>query len=227
MRATQLMNTRCVSAILAAIFFAAGLPSVANATLADDSNAIISNSFWLSYTTEPEFFAHIDYAVYAPGIYSSSYLFLGKYVYCYQLFDDSASTSSIMSLDIYIGPDAGVGLTTYDTASPSGVAGGINPSFYAHDLRGVQYGFSWDNPITVNQHSSVLLFTSDFAPNSIMGTGLLGTTSAGSYFVGLPVPTPEPASVLLLALAAPALLRIRRQNRKVTALQRSLKPHFF
>jgi hypothetical protein len=214
MRATQLMNTRCLSAILAAVSIVAGLPSVANATLADDSNAIISDSFLLNYTTEPEFFAHIDYAVYAPGIYSNSYLFSGKYVYCYQLFDDSASTSSIISLDISIDLDAGVGLTTYDTASPSGVAGGIIPSFYAHELGQVRYGFSWDNPITVNQHSSVLLFTSDFAPDSIMGTGLLGTATAGSCLVQLPVPTPEPASVLLLALAAPSLLRIRRQNRK-------------
>ena len=206
---TQLMNTRCISAILAAIFLAAVLPSVANATLADDPNAMISSSFLLSYTTEPEFFAHIDYAVYAPGIYRNSYLFSGKYVYCYQLFDDSSSTSSIMSLDINIDLDASVGLTTYDTASPSGVAGGINPSFCGSNPGLVQYAFPSYNPITVNQYSSVLLFTSDFAPDSIMGTGLLGTTTAGSYFVQLPVPAPEPASLLLLAMAAPALLKTR------------------
>jgi hypothetical protein len=211
---TQLMNTRCILAILAAISIVAVLPSVANAALADDPNAMISNSFLLSYTTEPEFFAHIDYAVYAPGIYKNSYLFTGKYVYCYQLFDDSSSTSSIMSLDINIDLDAGVGLTTYDTASPSGVAGGINPSFCGSNPGLVQYAFPSYNPITVNQYSSVLLFTSDFAPDSIRGTGLLDTTTAGSYLVQLPVPTPEPASVLFLALAAPALLRIRRQNRK-------------
>jgi len=209
------MNTRCLSAILTAVSIAAVLPSVANATLADDSNAIISDSFLLSYATEPEFYAHIDYAVYAPGIYSNIPYFLSnKYVYCYQLFDDWRSTSSIVSLDISIDLDAGVGFTSYDTASPSGAAGGINPSFYGAEPGLVQYGFSSDNPVTVNQHSSVLLFTSDFAPDSIMGTGLLGTATAGSYFVELPVPTPEPASVLLLALAAPALLKIHRQNRK-------------
>jgi hypothetical protein len=211
---TQLMNTRCLSLILAAIFLAAVLPSVANATLAADGTAIISDSFPLNYPTDPEFYAHIDYAVYAPGIYSNSYLFTGKYVYCYQLFDDLGSTSSIMSLDINIDLDARVGLITYDTASPSGVAGGINPLFCGYDPGQVRYGFSSDNPVTVGQHSSVLLFTSDFAPDSIMGTGLLGTTTSGSYLVQLPVPAPEPASVLLLALVAPALLRIRRQNRR-------------
>jgi hypothetical protein len=203
------MNTRCLSVILVAVSIVAVGPSVANATLADDSTAIISNSILLNYTTEPEFFAHIDYAVYAPGIYSNSYLFTGKYVYCYQLFDDWSSTSSIMSLDIDIDLDAGVGLITYDTASPSGAAGGINPLFCGYDMGQVQYGFSSGNPVTVGQHSSVLLFTSDFAPDSIMGTGLLGTTTAGNYFVQLPVPAPEPASLLLLAMPAPALLKTR------------------
>ncbi len=208
------MNTRCLSAIFAAVSIAAVLPSVANATLAADGTAIISDSFPLNYTTEPEFYAHIDYAVYAPGIYKNIPFFLSdKYVYCYQLFDDPGSTSSIMSLDINLGLDASVGLMTYDTASPSGEPGGINPSFFTHDPGQVRYGF-FSEPITVNQYSSVLLFTSDSAPDKIMGTGLLNSTTAGSYFVQLPVPAPEPASVLLLALAAPALLRISRQNRK-------------
>jgi hypothetical protein len=206
------MNTRCLSAILAAIFLAAGLHSVANAALADDSTAIISDSVSFSRTTSPEFFGHIDYAVYAPGNYSGSYSFPDKYIYCYQLFNDPTSTSNIMSLDININPDASVDSTNFDTASLSGVAGGINPVFYAFSRGQVQYVFSSHNPISVDQHSSVLIFTSDFAPDSIMGTGFLGTATAGNFSVQLPVPTPEPASLLLLALATPFLLKTRRRK---------------
>jgi hypothetical protein len=207
------MNTRCLSAILAAIFLAAGLPSVANATLADDSNAIISDSVSISRTTNPKFFAHIDYAVYSPGEYPGSLTFpADKYVYCYQLFNVSTSTSNIMSLDINIDPDASVDSTNYDTASLSGIAGGINPAVYIYSRDQVQYGFTSRNLVTVNQHSSVLIFTSAFAPDSIMGTGFLGTTTAGNFTIQLPVPTPEPASLLLLALASPVLLNARRRK---------------
>jgi hypothetical protein len=206
------MNTRCLSAILAVIFLAAGLPSVANANLADDPAAIVAGSFVISQTTSPKFFSHIDYAVYAPGDYIGSYSFPDEYVYCYQLFNDSTSMSNINALTINIAPDAIVDSTNYDTSSLSGTAGGINPVFNAYSRDQVQYLFNPRNSITVNQHSSVLIFTSDFAPDSIMGTGLLGTATASSFSVQIPVPTPEPASLLLLAMASPFLLKTRRHK---------------
>ncbi len=198
--------------ILAAICIAAGLTSAANASLADDSAAIIKGSFSISQTTSPKFFSHIDYAVYAPGDYIGSYSFPDEYVYCYQLFNDSTSTSNIMSLDINIDPDAIVDSANYDIASFSGAAGGTNPVFYAYSRDQAQYLFNSRSPIAVNQHSSVLIFTSDFAPDSIMGTGYLGTTTAGNFSVQIPVPTPEPASLLLLTLASPFLLKTRRHK---------------
>jgi hypothetical protein len=45
-----------------------------------------------------------------------------------------------------------------------------------------------------------------------MGTGLLNTTTAGSFSVQIPVPNPEPASLLFLTLAAPFLLKTRRHK---------------
>ena len=96
-------------------------------------------------------------------------------------------------------------------ASFSGAAEGINPMFYAYSRDQVQYLFNSRSPIAVNQHSSVLIFTSDFAPDSIMGTGYLGTTTA-NFSVQIPVPTPEPASLLLLTLASPFLLKTRRHK---------------
>lgn len=198
--------------ILAVVSIAAGLPSVANATLADDSDTIIAGSFSISQTTSPKFFSHIDYAVYAPGNYSGSYSFPNEYVYCYQLSNDSTSTSNILSFTINIDPDASVDITNYDAASLSGIAGGINPAFYAYSRDQVQYLFSsHSNPFNANQHSSVLIFTSDFAPDPIMGTGYLDTT-AGDFSVQIPVPTPEPASLLLLTLASPFLLKTRRHK---------------
>jgi hypothetical protein len=210
------MNARYLL-LMFAMAIAAGLPSVANATLADDSSARTAGSISINWTTDPKFFAHIDYAVYAPGNYSGSLSFpADQYVYCYQLFNDSTSMSKITSLYINIAPNAIVDNTNYDNASFSGETAGINPTSYAYNSYSeqVQYGFNSRNLITVNQHSSVLIFTSEFAPDSIMGTGTLGTTTAGSFSVQLPVPTPEPVSLLLMTMATPALLRIRGRNRK-------------
>jgi hypothetical protein len=192
---------------------AACMSSAANASLADDTTAIVSDSFSISKTTSPKFFASIDYAVYAPGDYSGSLTFpADQYVYCYQLFNITTSTSDITSLIIDIAHNANVNTVIYDTASSSGAAGGINPVFYAFTENQVQFTYTSRNPVKANQHSSVLIFTSDFAPDPVLGTGTLGTTTAGYFSVSLPMPTPEPASVFLMSLAAPVLLRIRRRK---------------
>ena len=206
------MKTKLLSAILAVICIAAGLPSVANAALADDSAAIVAGSFVISHTTSPKFFAHIDYAVYAPGYYTGSYSFPDEYVYCYQLFNDSTSMSNINALTIDLDTALIAYNPYYDTASGSGVSGGSTLSTPNTTLDAITYNFGTRSAITVNNHSVVLLFTSDFAPDSIMGTELLGTTTAGSFSVQIPVPTPEPASLLLLVMASPFLLKIRRHK---------------
>jgi hypothetical protein len=204
------MKTKLLSAVLAAVSIATGLPSVAKATLADDSAAIISGSFSISRTTSPKFFAHIDYAVYSPGEYPGSQTFPeDKYVYCYQLFNDSTSTSIINSLIINLDTTSIAYNPYYDTASGSGVSGGITSLTPNTTIDAITYNFGTRSAITANNHSVVLLFTSDFAPDSIMSTELLGTAS-GSFSIQIPVPTPEPASLFLLALASPFLLKTRR-----------------
>jgi hypothetical protein len=206
------MKTKLLSVILAAVSIAAGLPSVANAVLADDSAAIIAGSFSISQTTSPNFFAHIDYAVYAPGDYIGSYSFPDEYVYCYQLFNDSTSTSNIMSLTIDLETASIAYNPYYDAASGSGVSGGSTSLTPNPPLDAITYNFGTRSAITVNNHSVVLLFTSDSLPDSIMGTGLLSTTTAGNFSVQIPVPNPEPASLLLLTLASPFLLKTRRHK---------------
>jgi hypothetical protein len=206
------MKSKLLSVILVVVLIAAGLTSVANATLADDP-AIIAGSFSISQTTSPKFFSHIDYAVYEIEDYPGSQTFTsGEYVYCYQLFNDSTSTSNIASLTIDTGTASIAYNPYYDTASGSGVSGGSTPLTPDTTPDAITYNFGIRNAITVNNHSVVLLFTSDFAPDSIMGTGYLGTTTAGSFSVQIPVPTPEPASLFLLTLASPFLLKTRRHK---------------
>ena len=179
-----------------------GAAFVANAALADDSAAIIAGSFSKSsQTTSSNFFLHIDYPVNAPGDYVGSYSFPDEYVYCYQLFNDSTSTSNIASLTIDLKTASIAYNPYYDAASGSGVSGGSTSSTPGLTPDGY---IQLRNPhaITVNNHSVVLLFTSDSLPDSIMGTGLLNTTTAGSFSVQIPVPNPAPASLLFLTLAA-------------------------
>jgi hypothetical protein len=209
------MNIRCRSAILAAIFLAAGLPSVANATLADDSTAIISDSVSISQTTYPEFSAHIDYAVYSPGEYPGSLTFpADKYVYCYQLFNDPISTS-IISFKINLGTDLIAYNPYYDSASGSGAPGGsILPGIWGPFVGEgmIFYNFTTQNAISPDQYSAVLLFTSDFAPALTIDAGTVRDIQGDRFTMQLPTPTPEPASLLILALAAPALLKARRRK---------------
>ena len=213
------MNTRCISAILAAIFLAAGLPSVANAALADDSSAIISGSVSISRTTYPEFSAYIDYAVYSPGGYPGSLTFpADKYVYCYQLFNDPISTN-IVSFKIDLGTNLIAYNPYYDSASGSGAPGGsILPGtwgpFVGEGM--IFYNFTTQNAIPADQYSAVLLFTSDFAPALTIDAGTVRDIQGGRFTMQLPTPLPtlipEPASLLLLALASPALLKTRRRK---------------
>lgn len=202
------MSTKYLSVILAVVSIAASMPSIANATLADDPAAIIAGSFSISQTTSPKFFAHIDYAVYAPGDYIGSYSFPDEYVYCYQLFNDSTSTSNINTLTIDLDTTSIAYNPYYDTASGSGVSGGSTSLTPNITPDAITYNFARNAIITANNHSVVLLFTSDYAPDTTLGTGYLDTT----FSVQIPVPTPEPASLLLLTLASPFLLKTRRHK---------------
>jgi hypothetical protein len=201
------MNTRCLSAILAAIFLAAGLPSVANAVLFDGATVLTSGPAPFNYDTAPKLFGRVDYTVYSPGSLS----FPDKYVYCYQIFDYQTS-SAIIKFTVNLGSGATAYNPNWDPST-----GGINP--YSASLQqnvslqqnDIVYEFDSRNPITAYHNSSVLFFTSDFYWQS--GSGVILDTSRTSHTsVSIPVPTPEPASLLLLALASPVLLKARRRK---------------
>jgi hypothetical protein len=202
------MNTKNSSVLLAVILFTTVLTSAVYAALSSDANAIISDQVAFSHTSSPKLFGHIDYAVYAPGDYIGSLSFPDKFVYCYQIFNNPTSTA-VSSFIISLDQDAAAYNPTYDAASASGVSGGINPTAYTLTPNSVSY-FSPRNAIPADQHSSVLLFTSDSAPT--IGTGFVAGALTGSISVQLPTLVPEPTTLVLLALAAPAFIRTRRHK---------------
>jgi hypothetical protein len=212
LQVTQLMNARYISLILTAIFLAIVVPTVANASLANDSNAIIfGETPQFSYTaTTPKLFGYVDYAVYAPGDYVGSLsLPADQYVYCYQIFVLPTS-GAIGFFTVNLSPDATALNAAFDTASLSGVPGGSTPANSTVSQDFVTYNFG-RNSISANNHSAVLLFTSDFAPQ--VGDGIVSGALPGTAQIDIPTPTPEPASMLILALGVPALLgRRRRKN---------------
>jgi hypothetical protein len=191
---------------------AACLPSVANASLADDSTAIMfGQTPQFSYTaTTPKLFGYVDYAVYAPGDYSGSISFpADQYVYCYQIFVLPTS-GAIGFFTVNLDSDATAYNQTFDALASSGVSGGSAPSSSSIQNNTVNYVFARTAAITANNHSDVLIFSSNFAPQ--FGDGVVSGTLPGSVHIEIPTPTPEPASLLLMTLAAPALLRIRRRK---------------
>jgi hypothetical protein len=193
-----------------ALFTMAILPAVAAAAIAGDSNAVLHNNITFANGV---FSGHVDYAVYAPGFYDGSLsLPADKYVYCYQLFEDTSSSVNIDSFSVGLYPGITVGNMTYDPAHPVAAPGGTNPSAEIALSQTALYIFFSSNPIMPGNNSSVLLFTSDTAP--AFGSGLVsGGISGGTIPLNLPTPTPnpEPASLFLFSLGIPALVRFRRR----------------
>ena len=206
-RLTQLMNIRLISAILAAIFLATGLPSAVNAAFYDGTDTLISGQ--ASFFSAPsQLYGYVDYAVYSPGYFAGSDSFpAGKYAYCYQIFDSSTS-SAIGRFTVNL--DSGV--TAYSPGDFVFSTGGITTLSETVSPTTIVFLFNNRAPITANHHSSVLFYAGDFGPET--GSGIIAGIMTGSASVEIPTPapTPEPASLLLFALAAPFLLKTRRRK---------------
>jgi hypothetical protein len=147
----------------------------------------------------------VEYAVFAPGQYAGSDISGGSdYIYAYQIFSDSASNVAVdfFSVDVSAGSINAVGAdTTY------GVLAGVNPlAFNFPQSAGYMFIYSALQP---GQHSSVMLFSSDYAPT--MG---FGTVSGGGLSGMGALPTiliPEPAT---MALLIPAIMALRIKRKK-------------
>lgn len=185
-------------------------PSIVSAAISADPGALPGFHNHITFTAGSALSGSLDYAVYGPGSYDGSLSFpADKYVYCYQVFDSPGSTVNIDYFSVGLYPGITVGNLTYDAAHPFAVSGGINPSFEFLSQTAFYFFSISPSPITPNSHSSVLLFTSDKAP--MMGSGVVSGGYTGGAVISLPTPIPEPATLLLFTLAAPAIVnKVRR-----------------
>jgi hypothetical protein len=203
------MNTRCLSAILATVFLAAGLSLAADAAFYDGTDFLIAGHSPRFDNLSSQLFGYVDYAVYSPGSFTGSASFpAGKFAYCYQIFNSTTSSNIgrfTVNLDSGVTADS-PNFFVFSTGDISPVSEPNSPTAVIY-----QFGSRAPQPIfTANHNSSVLFYAGDFGPET--GSGIIAGTPTGSTTVSIPVPTPEPASVLLLALAAPILLKTRRRK---------------
>ena len=201
-RVTQLMNTRCLSVILAAIFLAAGLPSVANAAFYDGTNTLTSGQAFF-FNSSSQLYGYVDYAVYSPSDFTGSDSFADKFFYCYQIFNSSTS-SNIGRFTVNLDSDE----TAYFSDHFVFSEGDIDPLTEFISPTTVAYLFNSSYCITANHNSSVLFFAAD--SGSVINSVIIAGTMTGS--VSIQIPTPEPASLFFLVLASPVLLNARRRK---------------
>jgi hypothetical protein len=202
---------KATSILVITLVLAVVSPSIVFATISTDPCALPAFRNHITFTAGSALSGSLDYAVYAPGFYDGSLsLPPDEYVYCYQVFDSPGSTVNIDYFSVGLYPGITVGNLTYDPAHPVAVPGGTNPSFEFPLSQTVLYLFSV-SPITPNSHSSVLLFTSEDAPTMAFGAVSGGYTGGAVVSLPTPDPIPEPASLLLLMLATPALVNKGRR----------------
>lgn len=170
--------------------------------------------------------ATVEYAVYAPGQFDQSGLaFLNfpadpsldaDYVYAYEVF-----SSSIPFKDLTVATLAGSVPNAYwntnhvdNVFAPNG---GTAPTAEIFNLSDHIFNAKWTfgTPFaTGTGFSNILYFTSPFGPTFNTASISGGSTNLASST--LPSPVPEPATVMLAAIAAACLLGVRRfRSRKV------------
>ena len=154
----------------------------------------------------------VEYAVYSPGTYTGyipGTLPSNKYIYAYQLFNTADSEISVNFFSVGLNSGAIQPNDECWEDSNYGTTGGIVTSgftgtgftggFTVLPQQEAAYGF-FSGSIGQEQHSVVLLFSSDFRP--VDGYGTIG----GALGV-LPTPVPEPSTIVLLGSLIPFVLK--------------------
>ena len=154
--------------------------------------------------------ADVDFAVYAPLAYPGSDPSFGAdYAYVYQIFNDALSTVGVGFFSVGLEDGSGAHHAGQDTSADApGLAAGQSPSLAMVGSTSVYWLFDPDVP--ADGHSTTLLFTSPYEPtwkSSALADGGLPTPGSGL----LPSPTPEPATMALLALGGVGMLLRRKR----------------
>ena len=158
----------------------------------------------------------VEYAVYAPGNYGLSGTDPSSgahYVYAYQVFNDLLGNVPVSSFSVGLDPTANVANIGSDAGS--GTPGGTAPTASAFSgsppTSAVWYFYlNTIDPPPANEYSTVLLFTSPYGPKWMPASVMDGGLSAQQ---DLPSPTPEPATLALMALGGVAALIRRRRGK--------------
>jgi len=156
--------------------------------------------------------ADVDFAVYAPLAYPGSGSSFGAdYVYAYQIFNSALSTVDVSFFSVGLESGAIARNAGEDaSAGAPGQSGGQSPWMAIVGSTSVYWLF--DPGVPVGGHSTTLLFTSPYGPtwkSGALADGGLPTPGSGL----LPSPTPEPATMALVALGGAATLIRRRRGK--------------
>jgi hypothetical protein len=160
--------------------------------------------------------ANVEYAVYAPGHFSSSAA-LGfpadpsggvDFVYAYQILNDQGGNQSVINLNVGF---------SEGTELPANIgfiaaAGGQVPSTFEFIPAGnPKTSAKWDylaaNVLAVGAHSDILIYTSPKGPE-FDNASIQGGSSLGAQRL-LPSPIPEPATLALGIIGGAVLLLSR------------------
>ena len=213
----------CICLGTVAVALLTSCPAVAG-MLAIDSNAMPSWQGTETFSSTPptplpmlDFFAEVDYAVFAPGTFELSFPGMDPsggtdFVYAYQIFNTGPlANDSLRQLSVGFDGDESVRNVTSvgSGVSPSSAAfQGTSPSFTS-----VAWSFSGNTipPGDPDPQSNILIYTSLNGPQ-LDGSTVLANFSAGSG--ELPSPVPEPGAIVLLVVGAAVLLLRRRMARR-------------
>jgi hypothetical protein len=199
--------------LTAIIFFTSVLFSVcANGSLYNDPAAMAgftgTATFNLSQASST-LNVDVEYAVFAPGQYAGNDVSGGgAYIYAYQIFNDSASNTAVDFFSVGIPNGSGVDAVYTDTNY--GTSGGVDPFAFQYPQSAGYMFILQSQPLNPGQHSSVLLFSSEYLPTTGVGT-VSGGGLSGMDTLTAPSIIPEPATIALLA---PAIFALRNKRKK-------------